>query len=329
MVITQTPVRISFFGGGTDYPAWSRQHGGAVLATTIDKYIYISCRRLPPFHEHKHRIIYSKIESVRTIDEIVHPAVREVFRFMQVENGLEMHHDSDLPARAGMGSSSGFTVGLLHALHALRGEMVDKARLAEESIRVEREMIGENVGSQDQVMAATGGFNLVQFHPNETVSVQTVVLPQARLQELESHLMLFYTGQQRVASQIAATQIQNIPNRQQELKSMLQLVAQGTEILQSSTDISAFGELLHTSWELKKQLSGKITNPQIDLIYENARAAGAIGGKLLGAGGGGFVLLFAKPAQQAAIRQRLHGLLHVPFKFESGGSRVIFYRQTP
>ena len=192
MVIAQTPVRISFFGGGTDYPVWFEENGGAVLATSIDKYIYTSCRVLPPFHDHKHRVIYSKIEYVRGIDEIVHPAVREVFRYMNIDQGIELHHDSDLPARSGMGSSSSFVVGLLHALHGLRGEAVTKQKLAQESIHVEQQMIGENVGCQDQVMAAFGGFNVARFNVCGGFTVQPLLVRPGRVAELESHLMLFF-----------------------------------------------------------------------------------------------------------------------------------------
>jgi D-glycero-alpha-D-manno-heptose-7-phosphate kinase len=327
MVITQTPVRISFFGGGTDYPVWFKEHGGAVLATTIDKYIFISCRPLPPFHEHKHRIIYSKMESVREIDQIVHPAVREVYRYMRVEQGLELHHDSDLPARAGMGSSSSFTVGLLHALHALRGEMMDKETLARESIHVEQSLIGENVGCQDQIMAATGGFNLVEFHPSGGINVNPMLISEARTEELHSHLMLFYTGLQRVASDVAADQIKNTPDRKTELGEMMQMVREGAKILNSKSDIKDFGRLLDTAWQTKKKLSARISSAQIDEIYSAGLSSGAVGGKLLGAGSGGFILFFVPPERQASVRDRLKGLLHVPFAFESGGSTVIFYRR--
>lgn len=327
MVITQTPFRISFFGGGTDYPVWFKEHGGAVLATTIDKYVFISCRPLPPFHDHKHRIIYSKMESVREIDEIVHPAVREVYRYMKVEQGLELHHDSDLPARAGMGSSSSFTVGLLHALHALRGEMVDKETLARESIQVEQNMIGENVGCQDQIMAATGGFNLVEFQPGGEIRVKPMMISPTRMQTLHSHLMLFYTGLHRVASEVAAHQIKNTPNRKPELTDMMQMVREGSSILNSNADICDFGRLLDTAWQTKKKLSDRISNSQIDEIYSAGLAAGAVGGKLLGAGSGGFILFFVPPERQAAVRERLKSLLHVPFAFETGGSSVIFYRR--
>jgi D-glycero-alpha-D-manno-heptose-7-phosphate kinase len=326
MVITQTPVRISFFGGGTDYPVWFQEHGGAVLATSIDKYIYTSCRPLPPFHEHKHRIIYSKMEYVRTIDEIVHPAVREVFRHMRMEEGIELHHDSDLPARSGMGSSSSFVLGLLHALHALRGELVDREKLAQESIYVEQQLIGENVGCQDQVIAAFGGFNRIQFHSGGGFAVHPMTIKAERIAELHSHLMLLYTGHNRVASQVAAHQIRNTPNRSVELKAMRDMVDEGVKILSSNASMADFGRLLHEGWQLKRKMSDKVSNSEIDEIYAAGLSAGALGGKLLGAGGGGFMLFFVPPEKQHAVRERLQQLLSVRFNFENGGSRILFYR---
>ncbi len=327
MVITQTPLRISFFGGGTDYPVWFRENGGAVLATTIDKYIYTSCRPLPPFHDHKHRLIYSKMEYVNTIDDIVHPAVREVFRYMKQETGIELHHDSDLPARSGMGSSSSFVVGLLHALHALRGDLVDKNNLALESIHVEQNLIGENVGCQDQVMAAHGGFNLVKFNTSGGFNVQPLTLRSERIAELQSHLMLFFTGFHRVASDIAGEQIKNTPNRKAELQHIHAMVNQGMTVLSGQAPIAEFGQLLHEGWQVKRKMSHKISTMEIDQIYEAGLDAGALGGKLLGAGGGGFMLLFVPPEKQKAVSLRLRNLIQVKFAFEHAGSNIIFYRQ--
>jgi len=327
MVIVQTPVRISFFGGGTDYPVWYREHGGAVLATTIDKYIYIQCRKLNAFHDHKHRIIYSRMEDVKEIDEIVHPAVREVFRHMKVTDGIEMHHDSDLPARSGMGSSSSFVVGLLHALHALRGEMFDKEKMAKEAIHVEHNLIKETVGCQDQVMAAFGGFNMVNFNTNGSFTVQPVTLRKERMSDLRSHMMLFYTGMKRVASEVAVEQVKNTPNKHAELTAMHQMVGEGLKILTSNGPIIDFGKLLHESWQLKRKLSSKITNNEIDDIYSAGMSAGAVGGKLLGAGGGGFVLLFVPPERQPAVLEKLRKYIHVKFAFENLGSNIIFFRE--
>jgi D-glycero-alpha-D-manno-heptose-7-phosphate kinase len=327
MVIAQTPFRISFFGGGTDYPNWFLENGGAVLATSIDKYIYTSVRVLPPFHDHKYRIIYSKMENVRKIEEIVHPAVREVFKYMNIEEGLELHHDSDLPARAGMGSSSSFVVGLLHALHALRGEIVDREKLALQSTYVEQQLLHENVGCQDQVMAAFGGFNVVNFRVGGGFSVKPLTLKESRISDLQNHLMLFYTGVDRIASVVAAEQIKNTARNKTELVAMHQMVHDGLEILNSSAPITDFGRLLHEGWQLKRKLSSKITNSTIDEIYAAGIESGAVGGKLLGAGSGGFMLFFVPPEKQKQVIMRLKNLLHVKFSFDRGGSNIIFYRR--
>lgn len=327
MIITRTPFRISFFGGGTDYPGWYREHGGAVLATTIDKYCYITCRRLPPFFKHKHRIVYSRIENVQEIDEIEHPAVRAVFDWAQVTDGLEIHHDGDLPARSGLGSSSSFTVGLLQALQALNGRMVDKETLAREAIHVEQEIIRENVGSQDQISAAFGGFNRIEFNRNDSFDIAPVILPDHRQEDLNKHLMLCFTGVSRIASDIAKSKIDNLKKREHELHFMRSMVDQAIEILQGRNhSLDDFGALLHESWQYKRKLSDQVSTPHIDEIYEEARSAGAIGGKLLGAGGGGFMLFFARPEEHERIRERLNHLVHVPFRFDDTGSRVVLYQ---
>ncbi|HEY9216154.1 MAG TPA: GHMP kinase [Ancylobacter sp.] len=327
MIITRTPFRISFFGGGTDYPRWFRNHGGAVLATTIDKYCYINCRRLPPFFEHKHRIVYSRIENVQTPDEIEHPAVRAVLNWAKVEEGVEVHHDGDLPARSGLGSSSSFTVGLVNALYALRGQMISKDELAQHAIHIEQDLIGENVGSQDQVSAAYGGLNRIDFHRNGSFDVSPMVLRSERMHELHSHLMLCFTGVSRIASEVAKSKIDNLEKRQDELNCMQQMVDQASAILHGGDrPIAEFGRLLHEGWQYKRRISERVSTPFIDELYEAAMAAGAIGGKILGAGGGGFLLLFAAPERQAAIRERLARLVHVPFNFENSGSRVVLYQ---
>ncbi|MFC1679953.1 kinase, partial [Elusimicrobiota bacterium] len=231
MIISRTPFRVSFFGGGTDYPVWFREHGGAVLATSIDKYCYISCRYLPPFFDHRSRIAYSKIESVREIDEIVHPAVRESMRFMGVDEGLEIHHDGDLPARTGLGSSSSFTVGLLHALYALKQSMPSKMELARNAIHVEQDMIAENVGCQDQVSAAFGGFNRISFNTDGGIVMEPVILPSERMTRLQDHMMLFFTGFSRYASRIAAKQVKATPKKRRELAAMYQMVDEGLHLL--------------------------------------------------------------------------------------------------
>jgi D-glycero-alpha-D-manno-heptose-7-phosphate kinase len=325
MVISRTPYRISFFGGGTDYPAWYRQHGGCVLAATINKYCYLTCRYLPPFFEHRTRVMYSIIEMCQTVEEIQHPSVRETLRYLKIDRGMEIHHDGDLPSRSGMGSSSSFTVGLLHALYALKGQIVNKRQLATESIHLEQEVLKETVGSQDQVCAAYGGVNRVSFLQNGEFSVQPLTLSHARLQELSAHLMLFYTGIKRTASDIASSYVDSMEERAVLLHKLHEYVEQSSTILGSQGDLRAFGELLHQAWLAKRALSDKVSNPRVDGLYEAARSAGAIGGKLLGAGGGGFILFFVPPRQQKRVRQELSRLIHVPFTFEFSGSQIIFF----
>jgi D-glycero-alpha-D-manno-heptose-7-phosphate kinase len=325
MIISRTPFRISFFGGGTDYPNWYREHGGSVLATTINKYCYLTCRHLPPFFEHRFRIAYSKIETCQNVDEIVHPAVREALRFMKLDHGVELHHDGDLPARSGMGSSSAFTVGLLHVLHALKGEMVSKQELAKESIWLEQECLKETVGSQDQIEVAFGGVNHVLFPQSGEIVIRPVCVGPERLRELNSYLMLFFTGIKRTASEVAGTYVNGLEERRRQLRIIKELVDESLAILTSSQDLAPFGELLHESWLAKRSLGTRVSNAAVDDIYETARAAGALGGKLLGAGGGGFLLLFVPPERQALVRERLHHLIHVPFEFEFGGSQIIFF----
>jgi D-glycero-alpha-D-manno-heptose-7-phosphate kinase len=327
MIITKTPFRISFFGGGTDYPEWFRENGGVVLATTIDKYCYITCRYLPPFFEHKHRIVYSQIENVKHIHEISHPAVKGVFTWANIVKGLEIHHDGDLPARSGLGSSSSFTVGLVHALKGMQGELVSKNQLARDAIYIEQNILKENVGSQDQVSAAYGGFNRITFLKDDTFDVAPLTFSNSRREELRKHLMLFFTGFSRIADSIAKSQIDNLKNRTTELNYMTTMVDEAISILlNGNTSIDEFGKLLDLNWKYKRALSERISTPEIDEIYESAKNAGAIGGKLLGAGGGGFMLLFAKPEKHSAIRERLKKLVHVEFNFDNLGSRVALYQ---
>jgi D-glycero-alpha-D-manno-heptose-7-phosphate kinase len=327
MIISRTPFRVSFFGGGTDYPAWYRKHGGAVLATTIDKYCYITCRNLPPFFEHRYCIIYSKMEYCKTLEEIVHPSVREVIRFLNYDRGLEIHHDGDLPARSGMGSSSAFTVGLLHALYALKGQMVSKRQLAMESINIEQEILKETVGSQDQALAAYGGLNHISFLRNGDISVRPVTISPERVRELNSHLMLFYSGIKRTASNIADSYVGNIEDKKRQLRIMKDLVDEGINILSSGQDIIGFGELMNEAWKFKRSLSAKVSNSHVDELYEQSISAGALGGKLTGAGGGGFLMLFVPPSKQGIVKERLNKLIHVPFKFEFSGTQIIFYEE--
>jgi D-glycero-alpha-D-manno-heptose-7-phosphate kinase len=325
MVISRTPFRVSFFGGGTDYPAWYRTHGGSVLGATINKYCYLSARYIPPFFEHRIRVVYSAIESCRTVAEIKHPAVREVLRHLDITRGLEIHHDGDLPARSGMGTSSSFTVGLLHALYALKGVMPSKQQLAQEGIHIEQDVLRETVGSQDQVLAAYGGLNHVTFLPNGGISVRPVTITPARMDELNTHLMLFYTGIQRTASQIAATYVTEIDVRRRQLRVIKDLVEEAIEILHGGHDIVGFGHLLHEAWQVKRSLSQHVSSTEVDGLYAAALDAGAIGGKLTGAGGGGFLLLFVPPERRVAVREALGNLIHVPFRFEFSGSQIIHF----
>jgi D-glycero-alpha-D-manno-heptose-7-phosphate kinase len=325
MIIARTPFRISFLGGGTDYPGWYRKHGGAVLGATIDKYGYLTCRYLPPFHEHRISVVYSRIECCNSIDEIQHPAAREVIRYLNVERGLEIHHDADLPARSGMGSSSAFTVGLLHAIHALQGRIVGKKQLAMESIHLEQEVLKEVVGSQDQVHAAYGGLNHVTFHPNGEIAVRALTISPQRVAEFSSHLMLFYTGIKRTASTVAETFINDIEDRKRQLRIMKDLVDEGVAMLNSSDNVRAFGDLLHEAWQAKCALSATVSNDEVNALYSRARAAGAIGGKLTGAGGGGFMLLFVEPHKQDDVRRDLCDLIHVPIKLDFSGSQIVYY----
>lgn len=325
MIISRTPFRVSFLGGGTDYPVWYEQHGGAVLASTIDKYCYITCRHLPPFFEHKSRIVYSSIENVFRNDEIRHPAVREALRTMGIREGMEIHHDGDLPARSGLGSSSSFTVGLLHSLFALKRTMPTKMQLAVEAIKLEREILAESVGSQDQISASFGGFNKIEFLRDGRIVVNPVIIDNRRLESFQRHLLLFFTGLSRSASEIAAEQIRQTASKETELARMQGMVDEGLAILTGAGSLDDFGRLLDEAWALKRRLTDKIATPEINAIYDAALSAGALGGKLLGAGGGGFMLIFARPSDHARIRFRLKELLAVPFKFETGGSQIIFY----
>lgn len=325
MIISRTPFRISFFGGGTDYPTWYREHGGAVLGTSIDKYCYLTCRYLPPFFEHRLRVVYSKIEMGQRPEDIAHPVVRAVLQHLDFDRGLELHHDGDLPARSGMGSSSAFTVGLLHALYALRGQMLSKHELATLGIHVEQALLRETVGSQDQVLAAYGGLNHVRFAPSGEISVSPLTVTRARLAELNSHLMLFYSGIARTASDVAARYVGELCSRVREMSSLVRMVDDSIAILAGGGDLTPFGELLHEAWQLKRGLAEGLSSPAIDDLYATARASGAVGGKLVGAGGGGFLLLFVPPAARDQVLRGLADLVHVPFQFESGGSQIIFY----
>ena len=326
MIISRTPFRISFFGGGTDYPAFYEENGGAVLSTSINKYCYVICRYLPPFFDYKYDIRYRKREETQTISEIQHPSVRECLNFLNFDHGVEIQHNADLPAMSGLGSSSSFTVGLLNALYALKGKMITKRQLALDAIHVEQDMIKENVGSQDQTIAAFGGLNRIEFGGSRKIWVHPITLEQSKRDFLQSHFMLFFTGFPRNASEIAAEQIRKTPENIKELKAMLEMVDEAINVLNGrQEEYTNFGKLLHESWLIKRNLTPRITNQFIDEIYEAAIEAGVLGGKLLGAGGGGFMLLFAKPEIQHKVKGKLSKLLYVPFSFHDLGSQIVYY----
>ena len=323
MIISRTPFRMSFFGGGTDYPAWYRNEVGMVLSTTIDKYCYLTCRRLPPFFDYTTRLVYSKIELVKNLDEIQHPAVRETLRYMNLKSGLELHHASDLPARTGLGASSSFIVGLLHILRVFQGDTPNRMQLAQTAIHIERDCIKEAVGSQDQVATSFGGLNRITFSGDDEIEVTPVLLEPERIAALESHLMLYFTGIFREAPLLAARQIKAIRHHKSDLLEMRQMVDEANRILASEDSLEEFGKLLHESWQIKRTLAEGITNPTIEEIYSAARKAGALGGKVLGAGGGGFVLLFVRVENQSAVRESLSKLVKVLFRFEKAGTQII------
>jgi D-glycero-alpha-D-manno-heptose-7-phosphate kinase len=326
MVISRTPFRISFFGGGTDFPQWYRQHGGLVISTTINKYCYLNVRYLPPFFDYKYRIRYANQEYVNHIDEIAHPSVRECIRFSGITEGLEVQHNADVPAMSGLGSSASFTAGLLNALRALQGRIVGKRQLAAMAIDVDQHRIGECVGSQDQVAAAFGGLNMIAFGPGDHFEVTPLTLAPEAVARLECHLMLFFTGFQRIASEIAAVQIQGLGQHQAEMMRICSLAREAFALLQQSPlDMAALGGLLDEQWQLKSRLSEQVSTPRIQEIYRAGVEAGAYGGKLLGAGGGGFILFLAAPELHEQIRLALAPLLHVPVRFEQDGSRIIYY----
>lgn len=325
MIISRTPFRVSLFGGGTDYPSWYVENGGAVLGFSINRYCYITLRYLPPFFSYRHRIVYSQVEMVSELSQIEHPAVRAVLTEMAVREGLELHHDGDLPARSGLGSSSSFTVGLLNAVNALRGQMTTKQALACEAIRIEQDVIKENVGCQDQIWAAYGGFNRIEFG-KDGFRVSPLILPQQRSRDLLDHLVLYFTGFQRLASDVAKQKLDNFVNRHAQLARMHAMVDEAVAVLADrNCPISALGELLHESWLRKKELSPVVSTEAIDDIYERGRKAGAIGGKLLGAGNGGFFLFFIPPERRPDLRKALHGLIEVGIDIDHDGSSIVLF----
>jgi len=327
MIISRTPFRISFFGGGTDYPEWYKENGGAVLCSSINKFSYITARYLPPFFEYKYRIRYYQREETNSISEIQHPSVKQCLIFLKFKDNLDLVHHADLPARSGLGSSSTFTVGLLHAISALQNKMVTKRELAINAINIEQNLIKENVGSQDQTIASFGGINKIEFGGINEFNVTPLTVSKDRIELLQGNLMLFFTGLSRTASDIAEKQIESIPQKNSELKEMHSSVDEAINILTSNQSMDDFGMLLGEQWKNKKKMSSLITNADIDDIYSKGITAGALGGKLLGAGGGGFMLFYVPKDMQKNVKDKLENFLHVPFRFDFTGSQIIYYSE--
>jgi len=324
MIITKTPYRVSFFGGGTDYPEWYKENGGAVLATSISHYCYIYGRVFPPIFNYKYRIVWSKIEDIFELDEIEHPVIREALKWKKCNTGMEIHHNGDLPARSGLGSSSSFSVGFLHMLSALNGELASKEKLTKDAIFLERSLLGETVGIQDQILAAHGGLNKVKIEHSGQYSLNPIVLTKKKARDFEDRVLLFYTGVSRFASNIAKKQVSAIPKKISELNEMQKLVDIASDILCNGSDLDDFGKLLGESWKLKRSLESSIAPGFVNDIYTKAIQAGALGGKLLGAGGGGFMIFYAAPEKRQSVLNALSDLLLVPFKIDYQGTELMY-----
>jgi len=326
MILTRTPLRISFFGGGSDFPNWFLQNGGEVISTTIDKYCYISARKLPPFFNHRHRIVYSKVENVNFHNEIEHPVVRAVLKEMKIDDGIELHHFSDLPARSGLGSSSAFTAGTLLALGNLYGLSKSKLNLSNESINIEQNILKENVGCQDQIAVSFGGFNHISFNRNGEYQVNRLDIELKKLKLLQENILLFFTGVSRLSSEIQLDQVENLSSNKNKISSIQNLVQESLNILQGKQSLDDFGYLLDTTWKIKETLGKKVSNPKIDQIYSEIIKAGALGGKVLGAGGGGFMIFYVQKKNHKNILSLAKelNLVHVPYKFENDGAKVIY-----
>lgn len=322
MIIAQVPFRVSFFGGGTDFSAFYNEHGGRVISTSIDKYCYVSVRHLPPFFEYRNNIVYSIRENTKTTEEIQHPAIREAMKFLDMRD-LSLTYDADLPARSGLGSSSSFAVAMLMSFYALKGKYVDKRQLAKEAIYLERVLCGESGGEQDQIAAAYGGLNKISFRDSD-FEVSPVIISDKRKQELNDCLMMYFTGFSRFSFSIQTEHEKSIPANERRLMEMLSLVDQAEAIL-TDGDLDEFGRLLDYTWQLKRGLTSAVSTEAIDRFYDTAKAAGALGGKLLGAGGGGFLLLYVRPEEQPSVRKALGQLKEIPFRFENGGARILYY----
>ena len=323
MIITKTPFRMSFFGGGTDMPEFFREHGGAVISTTFDKYCYVTVRHLPPFFDYHTELSYSQIERVTDVDEIDHPAVREAMKAMDMHD-IRLTYEADLPARTGLGTSSSFAVGMLNAFYALKGKYADKERLAREAVYLERVLCREAGGWQDQIAASYGGLNRIDFK-GDGFEVSPIIISPERRGRLEDNLLLFFTGFVRFSSEIQKAS-KTLEEKTAQLKQMLAMVDEAEAILEDKNrDLDDFGRLLDASWQLKRETGGRVSTEEIDALYAKALEAGALGGKLLGAGGGGFLLFYVPKEKQPSVMEALSSLMHVPFAFENGGTRVIHY----
>ena len=324
MIITKTPFRMSFFGGGTDIPTFFNEHGGAVISTTFDKYCYVNVRHMPPFHPYISELVYNRFERVNNIEDIEHPLIRECMRLHDIHE-IRLTYEGDLPARTGLGTSSTFAVGMLNAFCALKGRRISYRQLAQEAIHVERDVLQEHGGWQDQVAAAYGGLNRIDFKDGD-FTVRPIVISPERKYELDENLLLFYTGIQRLSSEIQADTFAKPVDKTQQLLDMLQLVDEAEKILcDENTSLCEFGKLLDTTWKLKRGTGAKVSNGNIDELYDIAIKAGALGGKLLGAGGGGFFLFYCEKEKQSALVNAMNKLMIVPFKFETGGAQVLYY----
>lgn len=324
MIIAQTPFRMSFFGGGTDYEGFFKEYDGAVISTTFDKYCYTTIRHLPRFFDYSNEIVYGVMERTKSVDEIKHPAVRNIMKYLDMHE-LRVVYEADLPARSGLGTSSSFAVGLLNACYALKGKYADKKKLADDAIYIERVLCNEAGGIQDQIAASFGGFNRIDFRA-DGYTVSPIVFSTDRQKELNKRLMLFFTGFSRFSSDIAQSQIKATRDKTAELLEMKALVDDVQRLLVSGSDLSEFGRLLDYTWKLKRSITSDISNNDIDILYNKAIDAGALGGKLLGAGGGGFLLFYVEPEYQPSVRKVLEDLIYVPFEFENEGTRIMYYR---
>lgn len=325
MIITKTPFRMSFFGGGTDMESFFREYGGSVLSTTFDKYCYVTVRHLPRFFDYSTELSYSKIERVNDVDDIDHPAVRNAMKMLDMHE-IRLTYEADLPARSGLGTSSSFAVGMLNAFYALKGKYADKKRLADEAIYLERVLCAEAGGWQDQIAAAFGGMNRIEFNKDGTYDVKPIIIHPERKKQLNDNLLMFFTGFTRFSSEMQKANATGYSEKIKQLQQMYALVDDAERVLEDKhSDLDDFGRLLDTTWRLKRQTGGAITTNSIDALYEKGIAAGALGGKLLGAGGGGFLVFYVQPEKQATVKEAMKDLLFVPFQFEDGGTRVIHY----